>query len=255
MGDGGDLPGALRRSAALGALVACAGVAGCIDFVEPDLPDLGAPAVIEATIRLTDRGTVDVDARLVPGLGADGFRRELSGNALEVLGRALEPDSVQSNGTRRYLASWSTDPGVVGQTVSLRAPAVKAVTAPPPAMDWVAVERAGPDSLGLEAGQDLSLRVRVGSSPLQPKPAIRQWFLRLGGKDGAFNISADGPPPDTIFVPARWIPAGDSIEARLIFSQSVNLQDPPGDYLGLITLDTRLFWTVRVRASGPQEKP
>lgn len=221
---------------------------GCIDFVEPDIAELGAPAVIQATIRLTDLGTVEVDARLVPGLDGAGFRRSVEDPPLEVLGRIVDVDSVSRNGTRRYVASWLASPDIVADTVTFRAPAVRPVSAAAPAIQWLGIRREGEDTVSLDEDEDLRLAIRLTPGDAQPQPQIRQWFLRLGNDSTAFNISADGVPPDTVLVPSQWIPTGDSVGVRLIFSQSSVLRDPPGDYVGVITVDTRLFWTLRRRS-------
>jgi hypothetical protein len=229
--------------------VAALALAGCIDFVEPDLPELGAPAVIQATIRLTDVGDAAFEALLSPGFDAEGFRREVAMDTVHVLGRAITPDSIARNGSRRYRAVWQAPGTVVAEPVTFRAPLLEDLAASPPSVTWTGAHRLGPDTLDIVAGEDLMLEVGAGAGTALPEPDLQQWFLRLEGDDGAFNISADGPPPDTIHVPARWIPAGDKIAARLIYAQSAVIEETPGDYVGLITLDIRLHWTVRLH--GP----
>jgi hypothetical protein len=235
----------MRMRAAI-ALLALA-MTACIDFIAPDIPELGAPAVVEATIRLTDVGTSDVDVRLVPGLDEDGFRRHVPRDTVDVLGFPIGPDSVLRNGTRRYLGTWEFDRDGVARPATFRAPEVEGVVAPVPAIDWAGLRRLDADTLDVRRGEDLVLRIETYSEPLEPRPDIRQWFLRLEGDSTAFGVNADGPPPDTLVIPARWIPGGDELRVRLIFSQSVLLNPPPGDYLGLVTLDSRLHWTIRIR--------
>jgi hypothetical protein len=251
VGTGVDLFRALSaRSAALTVVLA----AGCIDFVEPDIAELGAAAVAQVTIRLTDLGTVEINARVAPGLDAAGFRRSVE-DPLEVFDRIIEPDSVTRNGTRIYLETWQASPDIVADTVRFQAPAVHPVTAPPPAVQWLGIRRAGSDTASLDEGDDLRLAIRLTEGDARPQPQIQQWFLRLGTDSSAFNISADGVPPDTLRVPAHWIPPGDSIGVRLIFNQSAVLREPPGDYMGVITVDTRLFWTVRRRSVVAAQRP
>jgi len=219
--------------------------AGCIDFVEPELPDRGAPAAIEATIRIMDDGTAELDARLVPGLDSNGNRRAVERDIVDVLGRAVAPDTVLFDGTRRYVETWAVSPQVVGEPISFEAPRLGGVVAMPPAIEWSSVRRVDPDTIQVERGEDVVLALAQGS-PVSQAADIRQWFLRLEGDSSAFNISADGLPPDIIQVPARWIPAGAEIAVRLIQTQSAVVSHEPGDYLGLIVLDTRLHWTVRM---------
>jgi hypothetical protein len=222
---------------------------GCIDFIEPDIPELGAPATVQATLRLTDLGTAEVDVYVTPGLDSAGALRSLSDRPPEALGRRLEVDSIRRNGTRRYTESWLTGANVVAQPIRFRAPNITRVQAAPPAVEWVGVRRAGPDTIRLRPGEDLLLPVALGQGSGAPEPGIRQWFLRLAGSSGTFGLSADGTPPDTIYVPARWFPRDHELDVRLIFNQSSILRPPPGDYIGVINVDVRLFWTVRI--AGP----
>jgi hypothetical protein len=230
------------RSAIVVSIVA---LTACVDFVEPDLPALGAPAVIQATIRLTDRGEAELEALLAPGLNEAGLRRAVTRDTVLVLGRPVTSDSIAHNGSRRYRALWPAPSTAVAEPVTFRAPTLGNLTARPPEVVWAGARRLGPDTLRVVSGQDLFLQVGPGAGSALPKPDVQQWFLRLEGDEGAFNISADGPPPDTIQVPARWIPAGDEVAVRLIYAQSAVIEDTPGDYVGLITLDIRLNWTVR----------
>jgi hypothetical protein len=225
---------------------------GCIDFVEPDIPELGAPATLQATVRLTDLGTAEIDAQLMPGLDGSGARRQLTGTPLEVLGQTIDADTIRRNGVRRYLESWVAPDSVVGQRITLRAPGIQGVVAAPPSIEWVGLRKLGTDTLELPAGQDLRLPVALGIGVSSPHPEITQWFLRLAGDSAAFGISADGVPPDTILVPAHWLPRGDELDVRLIYNQSSILRSPPGDYIGVITLDVRLFWTVQLRNAPPE---
>lgn len=238
-----------------GLLAAACLAAGCVDFVEPDLPELGRPASFEALIVVADTGTAELSAVLVPGLDAEGLRRPVRRDSVEVLGRSIASDSILFNGTRRYHEIWSVPASAVVGPVGFRAPSLDAVRAAPPAVEWWGLRRDGPPEIDGHRGEDLVLRLATGAGAGQPEPEIRQWFLRLAGEDGAFGLSVDGVPPDTIQIPARWIPDGDEIEVRLIFSQSAVLRPPPGDYVGVIKLDTRLYWTVRMHERRPALRP
>jgi hypothetical protein len=221
----------------------------CIDFVEPNLPrdpDLDSAAVLDVRIIVSDSGRVSTDATLLPGLDSEGVRRRLAYDHLEIMGRFLEPDSVRPDGTLRYLGSHETGISPVREPIVLLAPGVEGVAAPPPAIEWFGLERLGPESVPLTLGEDLILRVAPVAGTSRPTPTTRQWFLTLSSDSGVFRLSSDGFPPDSIVVPPHWVPPGDTVHVRLIFSQSTTLSDPPGDYLGLIAIDTWLFWTVAV---------
>ena len=222
---------------------------GCIDFVAPNIPgieDRGSAAQFDMRVVVTDSGRVNTDARLIPGLDFEGFRRPVTAPQLEVIDRVLEPDTVRPDGALRYIASWDSDPNTILRPITLRAPEVEGVAAPPPAIEWFGLRRAGPDSIRLLEGGDLLLPVVAVDGTSRPEPSIRQWFLTLSSGGRSFRLGSDGVPPDPISVPPRWIPEGDTVQVRLIFTQSAVLQEPPGDYLGVVTTDSWLFWSVLI---------
>ncbi len=240
-----------RPSCAAALAATCA--TGCIDFADPNIPgisDRGSSAVFEARVIVTDSGRVNVDARLAPGLDFDGFRRPVTAPRLDVLDRGLEPDSVGRDGTLRYLESWGVGRSALLGPITLLAPSVDGVRAPPPAVEWFSLRNVGPDSIRLRRGDDLHLAVAEVEGISSPQPSIRQWFLTLSSGDRSFRLGSDGVPPNPISVPPQWIPEGDTVHVRLIFNQQGILSAPPEDYVGVITADTWLFWTVLVD-SGP----
>jgi len=241
MGDGIDLPGALKRLVLLAPFLV-----GCVDFVEPDLADIGAPAVIEATIRITDRGVTELEALLAPGLDDAGLRRGVTRDTLFALGRAVVPDSVAHNGSRRYRSMWESSPDAVAEPVTFSGPFLAGPIASPPEVTWTGARRVGPDSIDVVRGEDVAFEIERGPGTVRPVPDVQQWFLRLEGDAGAFNVSADGEPPDSIRIPASWVPAGSEVAVQLIFAQSAVTVNMTGDYIGLIRLDIRLHWTLRM---------
>ncbi|MGH7505043.1 MAG: hypothetical protein ACRELX_05315 [Longimicrobiales bacterium] len=230
------------------ALIAAALTAagGCIDFVEPDLPQRGAPAVVQAFLRAAGDGTLVVEATLAPGLDEDGFRRSVLRETLLVADSAIAPSEVARNGTRSYAAKWTANDVVPEGVVRFEAPLIADV-ASPPSLSWPGIRRLDGDTVVLKPGEALGLRIATGGIE-DPVPELRQWMLQLSGEDGAFRIGADGFPPDTIVVPARWLPAPDSgrITARLSYTRSGTVRPVPGDYVGLLLLDLRLNWTIRI---------
>ena len=193
---------------------------------------------------MTDSGRVSTDARVAPGLDLEGFPRSVISPSLSVNGRELQPDSMRPDGTLRYIMSWDAGRDVVLMPITATAPQVDGVSASPPAIEWFGLRRAGPDLIRLERGAELLLPVVAVGGISRPPPSLRQWFLTLTSDDRSFRLSADGEPPNPIPVPPQWIPEGDTVQVRLIFTQSATLMDPPGDYLGVVTTDTWLFWTL-----------
>jgi len=217
--------------------------AGCIDFVEPELPARGAPAVLELTLRLLETDTTQVEGRLVPGLDEAGVPRRVMDAQLHAIGRGIEPAATAKSGTRVYRTDWPGGAADAAGPIEARGPAVEGLLSP--GIRWYAMRRSGPAAVALEAAADLRLTVEVIAGSAEPAPEIRWWFLTLSDTAGAFRLGGDGPPPDTIVVPARWVPAGDSISALLLYQQSTSIGSPDGKYIGLFSLDSRVFWVVR----------
>jgi hypothetical protein len=221
-------------------------LAGCIDFVEPDLPERGAPAIVQVNVVVADSGWLSVNGMLVPGLHESGLRRGLLREALRVAGLDIEPSTIERNGTRRFDFSTMVARDLAAGPIDVEGPRVEGVTAPP-AVRWLGIRRLDPDSMVLMRGADLSLHVTTTQGSTPP-PDIRQWFLTLDGPESDFRVSADGPPPDTIVIPAHWIPAGTRIQVRLAFIQAVRIGNNT-NYVGLITLDTRVHWILNLNTS------
>jgi hypothetical protein len=231
-------------------LAALALLGGCIDFVEPELPERGAPAVLQLAVRLREASAVEVEARLVPGLDEAGARRRVDDDRIQVLGRNLSPDSITSAGTRVYRTAWTADVGAATGPIEARGPRIEGLAAAA-AFRWYALTRSGPAELPLGSGDDLALPVAVAPGTADPEPDIRQWFLTLGSREGVFRLSADGPPPATILVPARWVPPGDSVAVSLTYQQTAKVERPGAGWIALFQLDARVAWTVR-RGAAPK---
>ena len=229
-------------------------LAACIDFIEPDLPARGAPAVIEATLRLFDDSTLQVDARLAPGFDALGLGRVVTRPTLRILGREVVPDSVLRNGTHLYRTELDVA-GVVFGPVEFDAPVVRDV-GPLPVVRWFPARRVGPDTIDIAAGEDLVITTALAAGQPEPPPAIRQWTVSLGAGEDRFTIGANGAPPDSIVIPARWVPdsPNGAIQVRLVYQQTADLHAPPGDYIGLLALDTRINWVVRLMRFGREPR-
>lgn len=238
MGTGIDVSRALTR------LLAALVLGGCVDFVEPELPERGAPAVLVLNVRLRDMTDVEVEARLVPGLDEGGNRRRLEDERMRVMNRDLSPDSTSGTGTRVYREAWTAGAAATAGPIESRAPRIAGLGTAP-AFRWYALERDGPAEVRLGPGDDLPLALTLDPGEAEPEPDIRQWFLTLSDGDRVFRLSSDGLPPATILVPSHWVPAGDSVAVSLVYQQSAKVEIPMGGYIALFGLDARLSWTVR----------
>ena len=221
--------------------------AGCLDFVEPDLPERGAPAVAQISVIVSDSGTLALQAEVAPGIDASGFRRTLINDEVQAAGYSIAPRDTTAGGGRRYASTVSVARDRVANTIEIVAPSITH-TSVAPAVRWVGLQRLDPDTVTL--GPDGSLRLHVIERPdptVGAPPDTRQWFLTLIGDNNNFRLGSNGPPPEALVVPAHWIPeAEESVVVRLIYQQSAQL-NAETPYIGLITLDLRVHWTVTMR--------
>jgi hypothetical protein len=222
-------------------------MAGCLDFVEPDLPELGAPAVAQISVVVSDSGRLAVQAEIAPGLDASGLRRTLINDDVRAAGFSIVPLETTDAGATRYASTVTVARDLVASTIEIVAPSISHTSVSPTAR-WAGLQRLDPDTVELES--DGSLRLHAIERPdatVGAPPDTRQWFLTLIGDDNNFRLGSNGAPPETLLVPAHWIPeAAQSVVVRLIYQQSAQLNaDTP--YIGLITLDLRVHWTVILR--------
>lgn len=228
------------------ALAVVAAVAACADFVDPNIPEAGGPAVLSAVAVVSDRGTVDVRGIMNAGLDLIGVQRDVPDAGLGVNDTVIQPVAVERDGDHRYQSMWAFDVASEPIAIELRGPPIPGIIAAPPTAMLRGIRREGPDTLRITAGSDLLIRLAAEPGASTPSPISQQWFLTIAAAAREFRLGGSGAPPDTILVPGRFLPAGDSLEVRLIYQQLAEAQAPPGDYIGVFTLDARLFWTVRV---------
>src|SRR5690606_24143665 len=184
-----------------------AACAGCVDFVEPDLAERGAPAVLRLDVRIAGDSAA-VEARLTPGIDEDGFIRVAGADPLRVEGVAVTVTSLAETGTRTYDATVRLPAGATAGGIRIEAPAVDDVDAPPPAVQWPALV----DARGAVVPQRPDGRVVISpvvAGESVPEPDLRQWSLRLDGAGAAVTITATGLPPDSIVVPPDLLPPFD----------------------------------------------
>jgi hypothetical protein len=224
----------------------CALLTGCYDFIEPDLPEAGAPVVLLAAAHLLETGRLHFTATLAPAITVDGFLRRVPNDTIVVHGIRLVPDSLARNGSR-YYDDVQVLPDALGQPLTIAAPRIPEVTAQAPSIRWESVRHTGADTLFLAPNEDLLLRVQVVGVPSEPQPLHRQWAVNLFGDEASFSFAAHGPPPDTIRIPSYWIPPARNgqVEVYLTYFLSGTYRPAPGDYLTILTADTRIRWIVR----------
>lgn len=244
MGNGSQLPRALIL------LLAAALTGGCYDFHDPMFPASGAPVTLQANIWLTEDRGLSFYGYLTPGINADGFTRTVEADAIVLMGSSIAPIRVRDEQLHEYADSMQLSDRIGKQPITLVSPRVKGIQAPTPAIQWFVPERLDPDTITIEAGADLILRVQPEAGMSLPLPQIRQWSVHVAGDSTVFTAGANGIVPAEIRVPAYWLPAADSagrLRAVLIVYMASHQRPEPGDYMANINLDTRLTWHIRIR--------
>lgn len=240
------------RRRVLGVVLAAAtlALAGCIDFLDPRLPQPG-PALLQLFIHVLGNGTVQLEGTLLPGMSIAHEWRKVPNDSLMVEGQPVAPRDVHSNGGRDYSATVPM-PGAVGP-VTVVPPAVAGIPDRPPELRWYGIRRLDPDTIVLDPGADLHLHVDPSTPPQTPVPATRQWVLQLFSSGHTFQLGADGLPPADLWVPAAFLP-GDStaeIVASLLVLQGGVTNAAGGDYVLNASMDQHLAWRIlRVRKGG-----
>jgi hypothetical protein len=69
------------------------------------------------------------------------------------------------------------------------------------------------------------------------------------------GLSGGGTVPETLVVPARYVPEvpGGLIGVRLIQIRTISFPPERGNYFGTVSVQIRLHWTVRVTESEPSK--
>lgn len=223
--------------------------AGCLDFAEPDLPDIGAPAILEANISLRADGTFVVNADLTPGLTLDALTRSFpQGDSIVVYGNVIRPHTTTPAERRMYNFGDTAAAKLFQQPLTLEAPLIRDVQAVPRPIIWRTSRRAGPDSIVVRRGNDLVLPVGRTGTTHSISPQREEWILFLTTESQTYRIGANGPPPDSIVVPARWIPNPTNGKVRLLLWHSMNtmLREFPGDYILSLSALIEVGWNLRL---------
>lgn len=238
----------IRRSAAIVCMSLALGA--CWDFVEPDFPGAGAPAVLTVGLFADESNRANVTGLLAPGLTKGGLQRRVTNDTLWIYGVPLTPTNVRPNGSREYDTTLEA-PDLENRVLEVRPPAIEELTSPAPTR-WSTIRKLDPDTISWTRGTDLVLRIDTTLVSVQPRPQIRQWFLELRGSDRPFRVSSDGLPPAALRIPAEWMPTPSSsgtIVASLQFYQSGQQLSAPRDFLTNVTFTFILRWIIRVNPS------
>lgn len=239
MGGRGHLP------LALSALL----LAGCVDFAEPRLPNAGAPALLQLSISLQESGVLMVNGQLQPGRDSSGVTRVPRDSAVYVAGQVIEADTVLARNTLPFSATLPVPQAVLTGPITIAGPAITGILAPSPLLLWYGMEKIGSDTVFVEPGGDAVLRVNAHLGQPTPAVQVRQWYLTFSGPAGTIQVSGSGFPPDTLRVPPQFLPGTPpaTILASLIYYQSAQVREPPGDYIVNVSMDARTQWVVRLQ--------
>ena len=223
----------------------CVLLAGCWDFVEPDLATENGAASLLVNASIDENGNLQVDATLAPGLDEDGFRREVAIDSLRVLDFAVPSDSVLPNGNHVYSVRRALGRAILTQPMRIQGPFLEDLPLAPTAQ-WYSARKTDPDTLRIPRGSELVLHI-AGDTTLTTPQAFVQWSLELTSRDRRFQISANGHPPAELRVPPSWIPQVADSVVHVSFStfQSTQVQLPR--YRAFMNYGAFTDWTVILR--------
>jgi hypothetical protein len=227
------------------AALACAVSAGCVDLAEPRLPNLGAPAFLNLTMRQIPGLPFEATGTLTAGRDSAGIRRRLL-TPLVVVSEPLTFGEPNAQGS--FVISMKPPvPADYAGPFEVQPPIIEGV-AEPVVFRWWGMRRLDPDTVQPDALGDVSLHVESELGPAQPAGRSQQWFLEMRGDFGSIRVSGDGPPPPTLRIPSQFIPPAPDkrVDISLIYIQSSTTIPAPGNYIAAVTLDTRASWVLKL---------
>lgn len=227
------------------------GLAGCWDFVAPDLGVEAGVAVLQVSALLENDGRVQITGLLAPGIDEDGFRRRILNDTLRVFDIRFPPTGSRASGSREYFRSGRLDGDPFAQPFVIEPPRLEDVPVTP-GVRWFGVRPLDPDTLRIAPGQDLLLRLDTNLGAAVPEPGARAWSLDLAGGAGNFHLSGSGIPPETLIVPAIYLPvpfveggSNNFARATLAYTQSIVVRSP--NYRGNYAFTVRSTWTIEIQ--------
>lgn len=244
--------------------------AGCIDFLAPKGQAGNTPTRLDVVLHLARNPTLScpgcitseytriptpavtgpdttvawLEGTLDPGTDLSGETRTVLDGAPRVLGVSVAPADTTALGRRHYASRWTLPGDSVGPVV-LEAPRVAALSPPDPVVHWSVPWSQSADTVRLAPGQDLPLVLTVRpDTASRPAPNFENWQVEVSGTRG-FRIGADGPPPDTLVIPARFLPP--SPDSTLVARMSIveGITPAPGqNYQIVFALSVALAWII-----------
>ena len=225
-------------------------LSACLDFAEPDIPNRAAVAVLQVNMRAFDAGVFQVDGSLLPGRDTTGFQRVVQSPFILAGGFLVEPRALGERGLRTYSSTFQIARNATAGPFDLVPPDVRdAGTLPPVRLGGL--RRVDPDTLFVQPGQDVLLRMDTAAVRSEPAQRFQQWFLDIRSGTRVFRISSDGPPPSTLRIPSDFIPPSPDNRAvvSMIYFQTASVRSETGAYIGNIVLDVRLNWVIVFRTT------
>jgi hypothetical protein len=222
--------------------------AGCWEFVDPEFPEVGAPAVMQVSAFVTEDGRANITGVLLPGVREGGFQRLVPDDTLRILGLKLAPENVERTGRRTYRFDGEIGRRPLEGALTIDAPVVNGVTGPPPHISWFGIRKLDPDTIRWRRGTELVLHVDTTLAPSLPPPQIQYWFLEMRAGARVFGVSANGLPRTQLHIPGDWVPASSdsTVSATLTFFQSGVQKSPSNDYIGSIDVNVQVRWIIKV---------
>lgn len=227
-----------------------AGLAACLDFVEPGT----GPGLLQASLTVTDADSArtEFSAHFDPGADPGGSARPVADPSLRILATTLRPTGEGRAGRLDYRQTLTPDAGSAvpdRTTVELRGPRLGGGR-PRATVSSPLVGRAGPDTVRLSAGEELALPLRGAPHSVDRVLSRLRWSLSVrspGGTGGSFSASGTGSLPDTLRVQPGALPGsprGEPLRAELRVVLSTRVPAGAAGYRAALRVSVRLGWVV-----------
>lgn len=222
-------------------LLLAGALAGCMDFVEPVLPDAPTRGSFELVL-LQDEALTRVYGLLIAGLDEHGAPRVPVQPTLWLNDAAVEPEPFAEDSAQHNYET--TLAGRAGTELLVRIPEVDDVDVPV-LYAFAMRERVGPRDTTLAAGAPLVLRLTPPASEVEPPPDEHAWTLHAAGAESSFQATGRGAPPDTMLIPPELLPAEGSLRVVLTEHQYRSADDG-ADFHVRLRLARRFVWQVQI---------